>query len=130
MATQTETLTVATLEAEADGVAVSAELRKEGERYLIVVDGQRVDATTELRAAYQLMASAVRKRLPRGNPTRWSVSFHCNTGGFGVSYASHPRGGGGAPLPPCVQEAANRYRENTLHHALEHAASTLGKCCR
>jgi hypothetical protein len=130
MSTQTETLTVATLEAEADGVAVTAEVRREGRRYLVMADGHRVDSTTELRAAYERMASAVRTRLPRGNPTRWSASFHCNTGGFGLSYSSHPRGGSGAPLPPCVQEAASRYRENTLHHALQHAAATLGKCCR
>lgn len=131
MATHTETLTVATLAANADGVAVSAEVRKEGDRYIVVVDGQRVDSAANLRSAHEALAIAVRRRLPRGRPASWGVEWRCNTGGFGLVYGNRSPGGGGGggELNPCLQAAVARYRENTLHHALEHAASTLGKCC-
>lgn len=95
MAAQTETLTIATLEANADGVGVSAEVRKEGRRYMIVVDGQRVDSTTELRAAYQVIASAVRQRLPRGSPRSWGVVIRCNTTGFTLAYGNRSGGSNG-----------------------------------
>lgn len=131
MATVTETLTVATLEANADGVSVSAAVRKEGRRYVIVIDGHAVDSTTELRAAYQVMASAVRRQLPRGNPTNWGVAIRCNTTAFSLAYGNRSGGGGGGggEPNPCVRQAIARYRESTLHHALEHAAATLGSCC-
>lgn len=130
MATQTETLTIAALEANADGVSVSAELRKEGRRFVIVVDGHPVNSTTELRAAYQVMASTVRRQLPRGNPNSWGVAIRCNTTAFSLAYGNRGGGGGGGGEPnPCVRQAISRYRENKLHHALEHAAATLGSCC-
>jgi hypothetical protein len=130
--TQTPTLTVATLEANADGVSVSAELRKEGGRYIAVIDGRPVDSATNLRSTYEALGVAVRRQLPRGNPATWGVHWHCNTGGFGLVYGNLARGGGGGggELNPCVEAARARYNENTLHHALEHAVSTLATCCR
>lgn len=130
MAIQTPPLTVATLEANADGVSVSAEVRKERGRYVAVVDGQPVDSATNLRSAYEALASAVRRRLPRGRPGTWGVEWRCNTGGLGLVYGNRSGAGGGGELNPCLQAAVARYRENTLHHALEHAASTLATCCR
>lgn len=129
MATRTDVLTVATFEANADGTTVSAEVWKEADRYVILVDGQRADSATSLRSAYESLAIAVRRRLPRGRPASWGVAWRCNTGGFGLAYGNLSGGGGGGDLNPCLQAAIARYRENTLHHALEHAASTLGRCC-
>lgn len=130
MVTRAETLTVATLAANADGVAVSAEVRREGDRYIVIADGQRVDSATNLRSAYEALAVAVRRRLSRGRPASWGVEWRCNTGGFGLVYGNRSGGrGGGGELNPCLQAAVARYRENTLHHALEHAVSTLARCC-
>jgi hypothetical protein len=132
MATQAPTLTVATLTANADGASVSAEVRKEGGRYVAVIDGRPADSATNLRSAYEALASAIRRRLPRGYPGTWSVEWRCNTGGFGLVYGNRSSGGGGGggELNPCLQAAVARYRENTLHHALEHAVATLATCCR
>ncbi len=103
MVTRTETLTVATLAANADGVAVSAEVRREGDRYIVIADGQRVDSATNLRSAYEALAVAVRRRLPRGRPANWSVEWRCNTGGFGLVYGNRSGGGGAAACstPAC-----------------------------
>lgn len=68
MAIQTQTLTVVTLEANADGISVSAEVRREDDRYIIVVDGRPIDSSKNLRPAYDALAVYVRRRLPRGQP--------------------------------------------------------------
>lgn len=129
MATRADVLTVATLEANADGTAVSAEVRKEAGRYRILVDGHLVESATNPRSAYESLVVAVRRRLPRGRPASWGVAWRCNTGGFGLAYGNLSGGGGGGDLNPCLQAAIANYRENTLHHALEHVAGTLGRCC-
>jgi hypothetical protein len=129
MATRAPTLVVATLEANADGVLVATEVRKEGGRYVVVLEGRPVDSATNLRSAFEALAHAVRRRLPHGNPATWGVAWRCNTGGFGLVYGNRSGGGGGGELNPCLQAAVARYRENTLHHALEHAIATLARCC-
>jgi hypothetical protein len=127
----TTTMTMATMEANSNGVTVSGEIRREGTRYVAVVDAQAVGSGGSLRSALEAMANGIRRRLPSGRADSWGVRVRCNTNVFGVAYGNlSGGGGGGGELDPCVAHALATYRENSLGHALEHGIATLARCCR
>jgi hypothetical protein len=124
-------MTTASITANANGRSVSIEINREGGRFVVVADGQPVAAEGSFAGAVGAALKEIRRRLPRGNPSSWGVSFNCNTTpGVSLAYGNRAGGGGGGGFAnPCVAEAAASYYENTLPHALEHAAKTLLRCC-
>jgi hypothetical protein len=128
-----DTLVVATLEANANGVTVSGEVAREGARYIALVDGQRVGSGANAEAALAELVAGISRRLPRGNPAGWGIRIRCNTNVFGFAYGNLRQfgGGGGGDLDPCVQHAVNTLpKEETLAASLHHATKTLARCCK
>src|SRR6266511_67844 len=114
----TPAMTMATMDANAQGISVSGEIRRDGTRYLAVVDGHAVGPGGTLRSALEAMANGIRRRLPSGRPDSWGVRIRCNTSVFGVAYGNLSGGaGGGGELDPCVAKALSTYHENSLGHA-------------
>ena len=126
-----EGTTVATEEANANGVAASGQVRRDGSRYLVVVDGQIVGAAGSLAGAAHRLAEQLRSRLPRP-PRSWGLEVHCLTTPVGLVYGNRRSGGaGGGPVDGCLARAIVEYRrgEDNLERALESAARLLTNCC-
>lgn len=78
----TETLTVATVAANAGGVRVDGEIRREGSCFVIYLGGRAVGQAGSLGAAAHQLVAALRRDLPSGNPHgNWGVAVHCLTNG-------------------------------------------------
>jgi hypothetical protein len=115
--------------ANADGVSVAGEIRREGSHYVIAVTGALAASATSFQSAVHRLATELRRRLPRGAPRSRGVAINCRTSSFTLAYGNRAGDGGGS-VNACVAQAAASSRENTLDHALEHAASTLANCCQ
>ena len=130
----TETLVVGRIEANAGGVSLEGEIRREGRGYVYAIAGQARGQAPRLGAAAQRLGAALRGDLPRHPQGDWGVAVHCLTrGDVGLLYGNRAgggRGGGGAPNP-CVLAAQRAYArgDNNLARALESAARVLADCC-
>lgn len=131
----TETLTVATVAANAGGIRVDGEIRREGSRFVLYVGGRAVGQAGSLGAAAHQLVAAIRHDLPSGNPHgNWGVAVHCLTNGsVGLLYGNAQTGfgGRGGAVNPCVARAQIEYRrgDDNLHRALESSAKLLANCC-
>ena len=116
--------------ANSEGVQREGVVRREGRRFIALVEGHRVGRAGSIDGVAEQLARELRRQLPR--PAQdWGVSVQCEHGP-GVAFGNLATGGGnGGPSNPCVAQVINRYSagENNLHRALESAAQLLAKCC-
>lgn len=130
----TETIVVARIEANAGGVRLAGEIRREGRGFLYAIAGQPRGQAPTLAAAARRLAAALGAALPRHERGDWGVAATCvMRGDVGLFYGNMAGGGGnggGAPNP-CVLAAQQAYArgENNLARALESAARLLADCC-
>jgi len=131
----TQTITVATMSANAAGVLVAGEIRREGRGFVVYVRGGARSRASNLGGAAHQLASALTRELPAGRHSDWGVAVDCLvTVGVGLRYGNARTGfggGGGGEVNPCVARAQIEYQrgDDNLHRALESAAKLLANCC-
>lgn len=125
---------IAAMAANADSGQQSGEIRREGDHLLVYVGGQAIAGAPSIGNAAHRLVEAIRRDLPRGNPSDWGLEVHCHsTPGVGLLFGNRRRGGGGGGAPnPCVARAQAAYArgDDNLHRALETAARLLADCCQ
>jgi hypothetical protein len=94
--------------ANAAGRQQSGEIRREGDRFIVYIGGNRFAGAQSIANAAHRLVEGVQRDLPRGNPADWGLEVHCHsTQGVGLLFGNRVRGGaggGGAPNP-CVARA-------------------------
>ena len=127
-----ETITVATMSANAGGVRHDGEIQRDGSRYVVYVDGRPIGQSGSLGSAAHRLAEAFRLDL-RPREVDWGVLVRCvERGDVSLAFGNEARGGGGGGAPaPCVTRVIAQYRhgDNSLVRALEFAAKLLADCC-
>ena len=129
----TETAVRATMAANAGGVRVEGDVRRDGDRFAVYVRGRQVAQAGSLGGAARRLAEALARDLPRQTRGSWGVEVHCSAvPGIGLLFGNAQSGfGGSGGTHPCVARVAGHYRrgQDNLQRALEFAAKLLAECC-
>lgn len=130
----TETITVASISANADNASRDGTITREGSRYIVTLSGQRVGQDGSLEGAAHRLANLLRRELGRGSSGAWGVLARCALRAdvalaFG-NMAGGGNGGTGAPNP-CVGRVIAEYGRgpNEFERALQFAARLISDCC-
>ena|SRR6266540_2399698 len=121
--------TLATMSANSDCRSSSGEIREDGSRYLVVVDGEPREASRRFTEAAHTLARLIADRL-RGGSRDWGVRATCSRGNFAVAFGNLA-GGGGAPVDnQCLRRVLPPSPPDNVHAALERVARVIGECCK
>jgi hypothetical protein len=127
----TQTTTVATISANAGGRRNGGEIRRDGSRYLVVVNGRTEARVGSLGSAAHRLAEGLRRDLRPRDPN-WGVLVRCSLrDDVSLAFGNEARGPGGGAPSPCVGKVIRQYGhgDNSLARALEFAAKLLADCC-
>jgi hypothetical protein len=129
----TTRLTVATINANCNGVSHQGAIIRDGNVFIVALDGRPVAQAGSLDSAAHRLAGFLHKALPRQRDEDWGVAVHClMRPDVALVFGNRGGGGGGGGIPnPCVGRIIAEYGrgENELERALEFAARLLARCC-
>lgn len=119
---------VGSMSANGDGATAGGEITRQGNRYVVTVQGEQLGPAGSLQAAAERLAHGIRGRLPR-HPSSWGVRASCPKEGLSIVAGNLAGGGGGGGLPPCAARVLKDRRLGSLQEALSAFAQVIGHCC-
>ena len=127
---------VASMSANGDGATAAGEIIRQGNRYVVTVQGEQLGPTGSIQAAAERLAHGIQARLPR-NPASWGVQASCAKEGLSIAVGNLAGGGGGGGLHPCaarvlggesLHEGLSAYRLNLSAGGLDAPGDMAGPC--
>ncbi len=119
----------ASIEVTAADSVVGGEIRRQGSRFVVLVDKAVIGDPSGLDTALFRLSTAIRAQLPPVAPPRWEVRVRCHSLEFSLEFTEEGSklDGNGAD---CVQRVLESYPSNILSEAIEAGAQALANCCR
>jgi hypothetical protein len=116
------------MSANGDGATAAGEITRQGNRYVVQVQGEQLGPAGSIQGAAERLAHGIEARLPR-HPVSWGAQASCAKESVTVVVGNLGGRGGGGGLHPCAADVLRGRQLESLEEALSAFAQVIGHCC-